>query len=104
LAKGKINWLEIHKRAAKKKPWIRLDRFAIKSRRGEIGYDVVIAGFNLRSGAIPPLITVGGITVERLKFERAGRVIRGFLPAAPPNEHLVVDFRIVRAEITGQAS
>lgn len=92
-------WLERHRKAAARRPRIRLDRFSVTPLGRGAGYDVVIEGFNLRRRVGPPHVTVGGVRVLRLQLQPDGRVIRGVLPEEPRDRRLEVDFGFDRAAL-----
>lgn len=96
------SWRERHRRAASRKPWIRLDRAQVNPLAEGRGYEVVIEGFNLHPVISPPRVTVGGVLVERLKFQKDGRAVRGVLPRKPPSHLVVVDYGFARAELKGE--
>jgi hypothetical protein len=92
-------WQARQKRAAERKPWIRLDRYYMKPQTGKDTYEVVIEGFHLASAVSPPRITLGGVPVRGLKFKPDGRAVWGILSKEPANDVLVVDYGYARAEL-----
>jgi hypothetical protein len=95
-------WLERHRKAAERRPRIRLDRFRMAPLAR--GYDVVVEGFNLRRWLGPPRVTVGGVLVRRLQLQPDGRVVSGVLSEEPRGRRLDVDFGFDRATLEGPQS
>lgn len=96
------SWYEKHRRAAQRKAWIRLDRVRVEPLGPGRGYAVVIEGVNLYPVISPPHVTVGGVLLERLEFQKDGRTLRGVLPRKPPSHRVVVDYGFARAQLQGQ--
>jgi len=92
-------WQERQRRLAEAKPRVRLDGLHVESLGPARGYAAVIEGFNLHMAIAPPRVTVGGVLLERMQFQRDGRVIRGVLPRKPRGGRVVVDYGFARAEL-----
>jgi hypothetical protein len=58
--------------------------------RAEGGFEVVVHGHGLRSGAVPPRVVVGGRTVRSVRGG-GGTVLRGLVDAAGVGDEVVVD-------------
>jgi hypothetical protein len=90
-------WDERRKLLASRKPQVRVDRCVVTE--NEKGYrDVVIEGFGLLPAVTPPLITVGGVTVELARFEQGGRRVTGIVRVRPSDGRVIVDLGYARAE------
>ena len=91
-------WQERQKLLAARAPRVRVDRCTVTERGDGYHYEVVIEGFGLRPAISPPLVTVGGVTLERPRFEPGGRRVTGQLPGRPRDGYVVIDLRYARWE------
>jgi hypothetical protein len=82
-------WKRRQKLVAERQPVVRIDDVTIEE--GNDGYKVAIDGFGLRPAISPPLVTVGGVQVEKLRVEEGGRRLTGYLPEKPQSNEVMVD-------------
>lgn len=83
-------WVERNKLAAERRPRVRVDRCVV-TKSVEGSFEVTIDGFALMPAIVPPMVTVGGVPLERMEFELGGRRITGVLPEEPESRRVVVD-------------
>ena len=93
-------WRERQRRAAERRPRIRVDSCEVRPLTTGEGYAVTITGFNLHGAISPPMITIGGIALQHLQFEPDGRTVRGTLAREPDGNAVVVDYGFARADAT----
>lgn len=93
-------WNQRRSMAAKRRPRIRVDGCDVKA-VGKV-YEVTVRGFSLYPVISPPAITVGGVRLEQVRFEKDGTAVHGILRREPASRHVVVDYGFVRAELREQ--
>jgi hypothetical protein len=98
MATRREKWIAEHKQALERKALVRIDSYHVE-KRPDGTVDVRIEGFALYGVIVPPKVTVGGLPVGQLKFEKDGRAIRGVLPEKPAKPGVVVDYGFTRAEL-----
>jgi hypothetical protein len=93
-------WKERQKQLAERKPRARIDRCEVaQDEKGR--YMVVVEGFGLVPAVSPPQITVGGVPLEEIRYEKGGRRLSGVLREPPRDGRVVVDLGYAQA--TGEA-
>jgi hypothetical protein len=95
---GAEAWKERREKIAARAPVVRLDRCSVKPLAKRGSYEAVIEGHNLHQAISPPKITVGGATLEKIRFQDDGTAIRGVLSKRPRGRVVVVDYGFARAE------
>lgn len=83
-------WKKRQNQRARNRPQIRIYHCGLIA-QGDGGYMIVVEGYGLRPGITPPLMTLGGVPIENLKFEPSGRRVTGVIRAHPGEDVLVVD-------------
>jgi hypothetical protein len=91
-------WDERQRRAAERRPRIRVESCEVRPLATGEGYAATITGFNLHGVISPPRITVGGVALQRMRFETDGRTVRGVLAGEPDGDTVVIDYGFARAE------
>ena len=90
---------EVPPRPVGRRPWIRLDGASITRRDDkDRPYRVRIVGHNLFGSIVQPIITVGALPLENVRFVSDGKVIEGTLSREPEGSGVVVDYDVTRSE------
>ena len=100
MLKREREWLEMQKRSADDRIVVRLDSALVEPLEDQGGYyHVVIEGFNLHPRIAPPLVTVGGVTLEQIQYQPDGRRIEGVLKEKPGSGPVTIDYGYAEAEL-----
>lgn len=97
MLKREREWLEMQQRAAQNRVVVRLDSASVEPVEEGRGFRVVIEGFNLHPRIAPPLVTVGGVRLEQIQYQRDGRRIEGVLKERPDNGPVTIDYGYAEA-------
>jgi hypothetical protein len=82
-----------------RRPWIRVDGASITRRDDkDQPYQVRIIGHNLFGSIVQPIITVGALPLENVRFVGDGKAIEGTLSREPGGGRVVVDYDVTRSE------
>jgi hypothetical protein len=101
VAVGAVAWKEMQKKIAARAPIVRLDRCYVKpvsNNKKKRSYEALIEGYNMHQAISPPRVTVGGVMLEKIRFQDDGTAIRGTLSKRPRDRMVVVDYGFTRAE------
>ena len=99
MLKREREWRDMQASAIENRYSIRIDAATIEPQENKDGYRVVIEGFNLYPRISPPLVTVGGVMLEQIKYEPNGRSINGRLKEKPDNGTVKVNYGFASAEL-----
>lgn len=97
MLKRQREWLEMQERSAENRVVVRLDSASVELRAD--GYYAVIEGFNLHPRIAPPLVNVGGVTLEQIQYQPDGRRIEGVLKEKPGSGTVTIDYGYAEAEL-----